>query len=153
VPEVPDGYEMVADTAGFALAVPSVWDRVKEEPAGQVTYAGSTGMSHILVGVVHDAPYTSLENLTALEANSRKRNPGYQRLRLEANTFQGRPGALWEYTYTDPAGRRIHAIDQSYIAEDGTEYAIYFTVQDDSWDVARETFDVALSTWTLNDVD
>ncbi|MEU0658067.1 zinc-ribbon domain-containing protein [Streptomyces lavendulocolor] len=153
VPEVPDGYEMVADTAGFAFAVPSVWDRVKEEPAGQVTYAGSTGMSHILVGVVHDAPYTSLENLTALEANSRKKNPGYQRLRLEANTFQGRPGALWEYTYTDPAGRRIHAIDQSYIAEDGTEYAIYFTVQDDSWDVARETFDVALSTWTLNDVD
>ncbi|GGU60432.1 hypothetical protein [Streptomyces lavendofoliae] len=152
-PDVPEGYRMVADPAGFSLAVPSVWDRVKEEPAGQVTYAGSTGMSHLLVGVVHAAPYTSLENLTALEANSRKRNPGYQRLRLEANTFQGRPGAIWEYTYTDKGGRRIHAVDQSYIAEDGTEYAVYFTVQDDSWDVARETFDVALSTWTLNDVD
>ncbi|MFF8288452.1 hypothetical protein ACF068_04350 [Streptomyces sp. NPDC016309] len=150
-PAVPEGYRMVADPAGFSFAVPSVWRRVGEEPAGQITYAGSTGMSHLLVGVVHDAPYTSLGNLTALEANSREKNPDYRRVRLEANTFQGRPGAVWEYTYTDRAGRLIHAIDQSYVARDGTEYAVYFTVQDDSWDVARETFDVALSTWRPHD--
>ncbi|MEE1751823.1 hypothetical protein [Streptomyces sp. SP18CS02] len=152
-PAVPDGYRMVADVAGFSFAVPEVWDRVKEEPQGQVTYAGSTGMAHFLVGVVPDAPYTSLENLTTLESNSRKKNVGYQRLRLEANTFQGRPGAIWEYTYKDGSGRTIHGIDQSYIAEDGTEYAIYFTAQEDGWEDAGETFDVAVSTWTLNDVD
>ncbi|WP_039947383.1 zinc-ribbon domain-containing protein [Streptomyces sp. NRRL S-118] len=152
-PAVPEGYRLVSDTAGFSFAVPSVWDRVKEEPKGQITYAGSTGMAHFLVGVIHDAPYTSLENLTTLEANSRKRNAGYQRLRLEANTFQGRPGAIWEYTYTDEGGRTIHAVDQSYIAADGTEYAVYFTAQEDAWDTARETFQVALDTWTLNDVD
>ncbi|MFJ8589138.1 zinc-ribbon domain-containing protein [Streptomyces sp. NPDC093595] len=152
-PAVPEGYRLVSDSAGFSFAIPSVWDRVKEEPKGQITYAGSTGMAHFLVGVIHDAPYTSLENLTTLEANSRKRNAGYQRLRLEANTFQGRPGAIWEYTYTDEGGRTIHAVDQSYIAADGTEYALYFTAQEDAWDTARETFEVALETWTLNDVD
>jgi hypothetical protein len=152
-PAVPEGYRLVSDSAGFSFAIPSVWDRVKEEPKGQITYAGSTGMAHFLVGVIHDAPYTSLENLTTLEANSRKRNAGYQRLRLEANTFQGRPGAIWEYTYTDEGGRTIHAVDQSYIAADGTEYALYFTAQEDAWDTARETFEVALETWTLNDAD
>ncbi|MFJ8694304.1 hypothetical protein [Streptomyces roseolilacinus] len=151
-PSVPAGYELVSDTAGFAFAVPSGWDRVSEKQ-GQITYAGPTGMSHFLVGVVRDAPYTSLENLTTLEAGSRKRNADYRRVRLEANTFQGRPGAIWEYTYTDEAGETVHAVDQAYVADDGTEYAVYFTARERDWSEARRTFDVALSTWMLNDVD
>ncbi|GGP92258.1 zinc-ribbon domain-containing protein [Streptomyces roseolilacinus] len=151
-PSVPAGYELVSDTAGFAFAVPSGWDRVSEKQ-GQITYAGPTGMSHFLVGVVRDAPYTSLENLTTLEAASRKRNADYRRVRLEANTFQGRPGAIWEYTYTDEAGETVHAVDQAYVADDGTEYAVYFTARERDWSEARRTFDVALSTWMLNDVD
>ncbi|MFJ6996258.1 hypothetical protein [Streptomyces sp. NPDC003090] len=151
-PTVPEGYEMAVDTAGFAFAVPAGWERVSEKQ-GQITYAGPTGMSHFLVGVVHDAPYTPLENLTSLEANSRKNRADYQRVRLEANTFQGRPGAIWEYTYTDEAGETVHAADQSYIADDGTEYAVYFTARERDWSEARKAFDTALATWTLNDVD
>ncbi|KUH35423.1 MULTISPECIES: hypothetical protein [Streptomyces] len=151
-PTVPAGYALVSDVEGFAFAVPSGWQRVSAKQ-GQITYAGPTGMAHFLVGVVRDAPYTSLENLTGLEANSRKRNAGYQRVRLEANTFQGRPGAIWEYTYRDRSGETVHAVDQSYVAEDGTEFAIYFTARERDWSSARETFDVALSTWALNDVD
>ncbi|URM92848.1 hypothetical protein LUW75_09360 [Streptomyces sp. MRC013] len=149
---VPDGYELVSDTAGFAFAVPAGWERVSEE-RGQITYAGPTGMSHFLVGVVRDAPYTSLENLTALEKRSRERNAEYRRVRLEANTFRGRPGAVWEYTYRDGAGETVHAADQAYVAEDGTEYAVYFTARERDWPEARRTFDVALSTWTLDGAD
>ncbi|MFG3495531.1 zinc-ribbon domain-containing protein [Streptomyces sp. NPDC047928] len=151
-PAVPPGFRLVADTAGFAFAVPTLWDRVSERQ-GQITYAGSTGMAHLLVGVVHDAPYTSLDNLRSLEANSRRNNADYRRLRLEANTFQGRPGAIWEYTYKDKAGETVHAVDQAYIAEDGTEYAVYYTDRERNWSVTSETFDVALATWTLHDVD
>ncbi|MFJ3162948.1 hypothetical protein [Streptomyces kanasensis] len=151
-PTVPAGYALVSDVEGFAFAVPSGWERVSAKQ-GQITYAGPTGMAHFLVGVVRNAPYTSLENLTGLEANSRKRNAGYQRVRLEANTFQGRSGAIWEYTYRDESGETVHAVDQAYVAEDGTEYAIYFTARERDWSSARETFDVALSTWALNDVD
>ncbi|MEU2179741.1 hypothetical protein ABZ579_02500, partial [Streptomyces thermolilacinus] len=151
-PTVPDGYELAVDTAGFAFAVPAGWERVSEK-RGQITYAGPTGMSHFLVGVVRDAPYTSLENLTTLEGNSRAKRADYRRVRLEANTFQGRPGAIWEYTYTDEAGGTIHAADQSYIADDGTEYAVYFTARERDWSEAREAFDTALATWTLTDVD
>ncbi|MEV1053605.1 zinc ribbon domain-containing protein [Streptomyces sp. NPDC049887] len=149
-PGVPEGFKRVNDPAGFSFAIPSVWYRQKEVN-GQITYAGSTGMSHLLVGVVRSAPYTSLENLTAIEARSRSRNADYRRLRLETNTFHGRPGAVWEYTYTHAAsGETIHGIDQSYIAEDGTEYAIYFRERDLYWADTAHVFETALATWTAD---
>lgn len=50
------------------------------------------------------------------------------------NTFRGLPGAIWEYTYQDKqSGEAIHAIDQSYIADDGTEYATCTTERDRYW--------------------
>ncbi|MFG2760069.1 hypothetical protein [Streptomyces wuyuanensis] len=149
-PGVPEGFKRVNDPAGFSFAIPSVWYRQKEVN-GQITYAGSTGMSHILVGVVRSAPYTSLENLTAIEAKSRSKNADYRRLRLETNSFHGRPGAIWEYTYTHAeSGETIHGIDQSYIAEDGTEYAIYFTERDLYWADTEHVFETALSTWSAD---
>ncbi|MEV5601374.1 zinc-ribbon domain-containing protein [Streptomyces sp. NPDC052299] len=152
-PVIPAGYGVVADTAGFALALPDDWERQGEENH-QVTYAASAGDTRLLkVGVIADAPYTSYENFTALEKTATANQRNYQQVQLSANTFQGRPGALWEYTYEDKSGRPVHAIDQSYIAEDGTEYAIYVTDRDVDWAGAREVFDTALSTWMLNDID
>ncbi|MEU2022429.1 zinc ribbon domain-containing protein [Streptomyces sp. NPDC016469] len=149
----PDGYSVVADTAGFSLALPDDWERQGEENH-QVTYARSPGDTGLLkVGVIADAPYTSYENFKALEKTASAHQRNYQQVQLSANTFQGRPGARWEYTYEDRSGLPIHAIDQSYIAEDGTEYAIYVTERDVDWAGAREVFDTALSTWMLNDVD
>ncbi|NEC63844.1 hypothetical protein G3I41_04195, partial [Streptomyces sp. SID9727] len=152
-PVVPDGYGIVADTAGFALALPDDWERQGEENH-QVTYARSPGDTRVLeVGVTADAPATSYENAKALEKTASADRRNYQQVQLSANTFQGRPGARWEYTYEDGNGQPVHAIDQRYIAEDGTEYAIHVTERDVDWAGAREVFDTALSTWMLNDVD
>ncbi|MYQ78230.1 zinc-ribbon domain-containing protein [Streptomyces sp. SID4923] len=149
----PEGYSVVADTAGFSLALPDDWERQGEKDH-QVTYAASAGDTALLkVGVIADAPYTSYENFQALEKTASANQRNYQQVQLSANTFQGRPGARWEYTYEDKSGQTVHAIDQSYIAEDGTEYAIYVTERDVDWVAAREVFDTALSTWMLNDVD
>ncbi|MGC5410400.1 hypothetical protein ACPXCX_42805, partial [Streptomyces sp. DT225] len=149
----PDGYSVVADTAGFSLALPDDWERQGEENH-QVTYARSPGDTGLLkVGVIADAPSTSYENFKALEKTASANQRNYQQVQLSANTFQGRPGARWEYTYEDESGQTVHAIDQSYIAEDGTEYAVYVTERDVDWVGAREVFDTALSTWMLNDVD
>ncbi|WP_206307687.1 hypothetical protein [Streptomyces sp. A0958] len=151
VPTVPDGYRLVSDTAGFAFAVPDLWERQGEENH-RVTYSRSAGHAELEVGVVRDAPYTSYENFKALEKTADADRKGYQQIQLTANTFQGRQGARWEYTY-EKGGVTIHAIDQSYIAEDGTEYAIHVTERDVEWVDAREVFDTILSTWMLNDVD
>ncbi|WP_326767128.1 zinc-ribbon domain-containing protein [Streptomyces sp. NBC_01591] len=152
-PTVPEGFRLVSDTAGFSFAVPTVWDRRSEEN-NQITYAGSTGRAALKVGVIRNAPYSSYENFVTLERTADANQKNYRRLELTANSFQGRPGAIWEYTYEDrESGETIHAIDQSYIADDGTEYAIYTTERDTEWPGARRIFDTALSTWMLNDTD
>ncbi|MCX4846084.1 hypothetical protein [Streptomyces sp. NBC_00893] len=152
-PTVPEGFRLVSDTAGFSFAVPTVWDR-RSEKNHQITYAGSTGRAALKVGVIRDAPYSSYENFVTLERTADANQKNYRRIGLSANSFQGRPGAIWEYTYEDrESGETIHAIDQSHIADDGTEYAVYTTERDTQWPDARRIFDTALSTWTLNDID
>ncbi|MEV5608125.1 hypothetical protein [Streptomyces sp. NPDC052225] len=155
LPDIPDGYHQVFDEKGFSFAVPEVWQRQGVENGSQITYAGSTGQEHFLIGVIPDAPYTSYDNFLAMEKHLKadKKKSGYQRLRLEKNTFQGRTGALWEYTYENEAGQTVHGIDQAYIAADGTEFAILLSVQDDVWSQSEEIYRVALDTWRLTDTD
>lgn len=150
-PEVPAGYRRVSDPAGFSLAVPDVWSRQGAD-RGQITYAGSTGMEHLLIGVVRDPPYaSSYDNFLTIERKARANQKDFRRLRLEHNTFQGRPGAIWEYTFTDrQTGETLHAIDQGYIAANGTDYSIYTKARDRDWSYARKTFDTALLTWALD---
>ncbi|MEN8653999.1 hypothetical protein ABCR94_26195 [Streptomyces sp. 21So2-11] len=150
-PEVPSGFRQVADPAGFSFAIPNLWTREKAVN-GQITYAGSTGLEHLLVGVVRNPPYaSSYDNFVGIEKKSKANQRNYQRLRLEQNTFQGRPGALWEFTFTDKqSGETLHAIDQGYIAENGIDYSIYTKSRDRDWQYARQTFDTALATWTLD---
>ncbi|MEU6845240.1 zinc ribbon domain-containing protein [Streptomyces sp. NPDC046716] len=150
-PAVPTGYRRVVDPQGFSFAVPGTWSRTGVKNGSQITYSGGTGQEKYLVGVIPMAPYTSYENLRNLEKHAEEdpKKTGYQRIRLEPNTFQGRPGALWEYTYEDESGRLLHGIDQSYIAADGTEYAIFLTGRDDSWAGLRETYRIGLDSWRL----
>ncbi|MEU6391911.1 hypothetical protein [Streptomyces sp. NPDC046939] len=155
MPDVPAGYHQVFDEKGFSFVIPDVWDRVGMRNGSQITYAGSTGMEKYVIGVIRNAPYTSHENLLAmekhLEEDSKKSN--YQRIRLETNTFQGREGALWEYTYENEAGQTIHGIDQSYITPDGTEYTIFLTGKEDLWTDLAGTYQVGLDSWRLTDID
>jgi hypothetical protein len=148
--ELPDSYHQLTDPMGFSLAVPDVWAREGVKNGTQVTYAGSTGLEHIQVGVIANAGYTSYDNFLTLEKTAKKKDTDYRRITLESNTFQGRAGAIWEYTYTDESGRTVHAKDQSYVADDGTEYAIMLVGYDDMWesDLAG-TFQVALDSWQL----
>ncbi|MGV9880552.1 hypothetical protein [Streptomyces sp. NPDC003006] len=153
--EVPKGSQRVTDSEGFSLAVPEGWTRQSVDPErpGQITYAGSTGREEFLVGVVTDAPYTSYENFANIEQHTKSApdKSDYGRIRMEENTFQGQDGAIWEYTYTDEAGRTIHAINQSYVAENGTEYAIQLSWREGFWPTGEgaKTHRTALETWRL----
>ncbi|WP_237330991.1 hypothetical protein [Streptomyces sp. BA2] len=153
-PELPAGSDLVSDVSGFEFAVPEGWTRQGEERPGQIVYAGSTGREGFIVGVVPNATYTSYENFTTIEKDAKKdpKKSDYQRIRLEPNTFQGRSGAIWEYTYTDTAGREIHALNQSYVADNGTEYAIQLSWRADFWPAGEgeKVHGTALEHWRLN---
>ncbi|WP_329571361.1 zinc ribbon domain-containing protein [Streptomyces sp. NBC_01361] len=148
---VPSGYRKVADPMGFSFVIPDVWSREGVENGSQITYAGSTGAEHYLIGVIPNAGYTSYDNILNMEKHAKedKKKQDYQRIDLRRNTFQGRQGAIWEYTYRDEGGRTMHGIDQSYVAEDGTEYTIFLVGQQDVWADLKKTYRTGLESWRL----
>ena len=74
-----------------------------------------------------------------------------RRGQLIENTYQGRPGALWEFTHIpepDEGTLKRHVIDQAFVAADGTEYAILAAGRAELWDANKDVvFSTALNTF------
>ncbi|MGI5349517.1 hypothetical protein ACQEU8_15145 [Streptomyces sp. CA-250714] len=147
--DLPAGFTRADDPKGFSVGVMEGWQR--RAKGTQVDYEAPTGGDYLRVGIIENAGQSSYDNFRTLEKGAAKRD-GYRRLELTKNTFRGRPGARWEFVYTsDDSGRTIHAIDQAYVSEDGTEYSLYVESRYDEWDPDREqVFSTALSTWDEN---
>jgi hypothetical protein len=65
--------------------------------------------------------------------------PGYQRLQLAAATFDGFPGALWEFTYPSGAST-LHAADLGFITG-RYGFALYFQTRDTDWQRLQPLFE------------
>ncbi|MCC3779577.1 hypothetical protein K6I33_005386, partial [Streptomyces sp. UNOB3_S3] len=150
---VPPGYTMQSDSLGFRLAVPDGWKR-GDKGNFQIDYEPGTGGSYLRVGLLLKSPQTAYDHFLELEKTLKEKNSTYQRVALDANTFQGRPGARWEFTWVQrDTGRTMHAVDQAYMNEAGTEYAVYFQARDEYWAGSRKVFDTAVATWSVIPVD
>ncbi|MFF4348026.1 protein kinase [Streptomyces sp. NPDC001530] len=148
---VPDNWVRVDDVEGFSLALPSKsWKR--QANGTQVDYTPDGGEHFVRIAVDDspdfDNPYMHQldleQQLTKLQA--------YKRVSLQANTFRDCHGSLWDFTWTAlpkqtpfPGPRR--AIEQTYLARDGVEYAIYMSAPAADWDTARQQFDAILRGW------
>ncbi|MFF3616224.1 serine/threonine-protein kinase [Streptomyces sp. NPDC002580] len=148
---VPDSWVRVDDEAGFSLALPGKnWKR--ETNGSQVDYTPDGGEHFVRIAVEvspdFEDPYSHQkdleEQLTKLQ--------DYHRVSLEEKTFRDCRGSLWDFTWTAlpkqtkfPGERR--AIEQTYLARNGVEYAIYMSAPAEDWDTAREQFDVILRGW------
>ncbi|MFE9393361.1 hypothetical protein [Streptomyces sp. NPDC006784] len=146
---LPEGFTRADDPEGFSVGVREGWQRTVQ--GTQIDYEAPGSDDYLRIGIIRNTGQTSYENFRTLEKGAAKRD-GYRRLELTANTFRGRPGARWEFVYTsDDTGRTIHAVDQAYVAEDGTEYSIYAESGYDTADPGREqVFSTALRTWDEN---
>ncbi|MFE0188245.1 hypothetical protein [Streptomyces sp. NPDC058989] len=148
---VPAGFVQKDDPNGFSVAVRQDW---KREPKGtQTDYKAPVGKQYLRIGVIANAPQSSYDNFLTMEKGAGKRT-NYQRMELKRNTFRGSPGARWEFTYVNDTGNTVHAVDQAYLAADGTEYSIYYECLEALY--APETdkiFSTALATWSVSDVD
>ncbi|KJS61523.1 hypothetical protein [Streptomyces rubellomurinus] len=69
---------------------------------------------------------------------------GYTRISLRANTFQGNPGAFWEFTFD-----QAHLGAQSFLAPNGNEYTVYLSVPEADWAAYQPVLATALTTLTL----
>ncbi|WP_158678651.1 hypothetical protein [Streptomyces sulphureus] len=150
--ELPDGFSLRRDPAGFTVGVMDGWERTAE--GTRVDYAPPTGPERLRIGAVEATGASPLENFRALEEQAQHRE-GYERHELRADTFRGRPGARWEFSHTDEeSGRRLHTVDQAYVAEDGTEYSIRFEGRAEAWDPHEDVvLSTALHTWEVPGAD
>ncbi len=147
----PKGYMRMTSPEGFSLAVPEVWHR-ENKGSGQIDYAGSTGPGHLRIGIVPSGGTASYDHFLEMEKVV-SRQEGYQRLQMTRNTFRGRPGALWEWTWKEKNGEVMHALNQAYVDEAGTEYAIMFAERERLYPDARNVFDTALTFWWVGPYD
>jgi hypothetical protein len=66
-------------------------------------------------------------------------NSGYRRVRIEPTTFQGLPGAVWEYTYGD-GGARLRAVDLGFVTGD-YGFALNFQTREADWERLQPVFE------------
>lgn len=147
---VPDNWHRVDDVEGFSLALPKGWER--QANGTQVDYTPDGG-EHFVRIAVDDSPDFDNPYMHQLDLEQQlTKLSEYQRVSLQANTFRDCHGSLWDFTWTAlpkqtpfPGPRR--AIEQTYLARDGVEYAIYMSAPAAGWDTARQQFDAILRGW------
>ncbi|MFJ7587287.1 serine/threonine-protein kinase [Streptomyces sp. NPDC097617] len=144
----PVGWKKVTDPTGFSLFVPDGWTRQMD--GNQIDYTPDNGKHFIRIAADSTPDYENpYVHLLDLEKQVAKRTD-YKRQRLNQNTFRDSTrAALWDFTWMEKgtqAGPR-RAIEQMYVAPDGTEYAIYMSGPVSDWSTTRQQFDIVLSGW------
>ncbi|MFF4981491.1 serine/threonine-protein kinase [Streptomyces sp. NPDC001046] len=152
---VPEGWTRHDDPAGFSLYLPEGWKRKPFGTQGeikQIDYTPDDGRHFVRIAVDPSPdfadPYAHQLDLE----QQLQRLVDYTRVRLERNVYRDREGALWEYTWTAlakdikfPGPRR--AVEQTYVARDGTEYALYMSAPAADWAVVHKQFTSILQSW------
>ncbi|MFF9807175.1 serine/threonine-protein kinase [Streptomyces coeruleorubidus] len=152
---VPAGWTRRDDPAGFSLYLPKGWKRKTFGPQGELKQIDYTpdGGRHFVRIAVDTSPDFADPYAHQLDLEQQlQRLVDYRRVKLERNVYRDRDGALWEYTWTAqakdtkfPGPRR--AIEETYVARDGTEYALYMSAPAQDWAKARKQFTSLLQGW------
>ncbi|MET9680284.1 protein kinase domain-containing protein [Streptomyces coeruleorubidus] len=152
---VPAGWTRRDDPAGFSLYLPKGWKRKTFGPQGELRQIDYTpdGGRHFVRIAVDTSPDFADPYAHQLDLEQQLQDlVDYKRVKLERNVYRDRDGALWEYTWTAqakdtefPGPRR--AIEETYVARDGTEYALYMSSPAEDWARARKQFTSLLQGW------
>ncbi|MFH8795453.1 hypothetical protein [Streptomyces sp. NPDC017941] len=145
-PEAPENYRIAKDPRGFALAVPKGYVR---ETDGPRTYYSSPG-GVVRIGIDKDTPRAG----TPLAAQRRSHAAGPRDLRgyrdgeVTGTTRNGRPAALWQYTWDGSGadGGARHTFDLCW-EENGRMYHVWVSSPVGRAGEARRYFDTAVDTF------
>ncbi|MGW2721875.1 serine/threonine-protein kinase [Streptomyces sp. NPDC001492] len=144
VPAVPTGYHLVKADTGISVPVRDGWTR-KTLPGGEVGYIDQSGRVGLRVNVVQFAGTDPVRHWRDTEEDQTRRdNPGYERVRMTETTFRGRPAGYWEFTF-DGRARKYRAAELAFAGTDGTQYVIYLSAPNAQWGEYRPVFDAAVN--------
>ncbi|MEU3931743.1 protein kinase [Streptomyces sp. NPDC029044] len=152
---VPASWTRYDDPAGFSLYLPKGWKRKpfgKQGELKQIDYSPDGGRHFVRIAVDTSPDFA---DPYAHQLDLEQQLQGlvdYKRVTLERNVYRDRESARWEYTWTAqpkdikfPGPRR--AVEETYVARDGTEYALYMSVPAADWATARKQFTSLLQGW------
>ncbi|WP_185843813.1 serine/threonine-protein kinase [Streptomyces sp. WAC 05379] len=141
-PPVPSGYHLEDAGSGLSVPVPDGWEP-KTLPGGELAYVDPTGLVGLRVNVVEFAGTDPVQHWRETEEEQTRRdNPGYERVRMASTTFRGRPAGYWEFTF-DGTARKFRAAELAFASDDGTQYVIYLSAPNARWHEYRPVFENA----------
>ncbi|MFD5842692.1 serine/threonine-protein kinase [Streptomyces chartreusis] len=141
-PPVPSGYHLEDAGSGLSVPVPDGWEP-KTLPGGELAYVDPTGLVGLRVNVVEFAGTDPVQHWRETEEEQTRRdNPGYERVRMASTTFRGRPAGYWEFTF-DGTARKFRAAELAFASDDGTQYVIYLSAPNAQWHEYRPVFENA----------
>ncbi|MEU6301603.1 serine/threonine-protein kinase [Streptomyces chartreusis] len=148
-PPVPGGYHLEDAGSGLSVPVPDGWEP-KTLPGGELAYVDPTGLVGLRVNVVEFAGTDPVQHWRETEEEQTRRdNPGYERVRMASTTFRGRPAGYWEFTF-DGTARKFRAAELAFASDDGTQYVIYLSAPNAQWHENRPVFENATNGARVN---
>jgi hypothetical protein len=152
---VPDSWKPVEDPLGFGLSLPDGWERTVYQDDGdlqQIDYTPDGGKHFVRIALDKSPDFSDPYAHQIDLEQQLKRLVAYNRVTLEKNVYRDRDGSEWEYTWTAqakdtefPGPRR--AIEETYVARNGTEYAIYMSSPAADWATTAKQFRSVLQSW------
>ncbi|MWA13037.1 serine/threonine-protein kinase [Streptomyces sp. BA2] len=145
-PEAPEGYRVTKDRRGFTLAVPHGFTREVDGPRVFYKSAGGT----FRIGIKESAPEPGgpLAVQRRSDAKGPENNPGYRDGEVTETSHNGRPAALWQFSwdgFTAAEGDR-HTYDLCW-EEGGRMYDVWVSAPIDKAEEGRRYFDTAVDSF------
>lgn len=144
---IPDGYELVKDPLGFALAVPEGFAREYKAPR---VYYNSPGMEfRIGIHVQEQSAEGPLGLSRKADAKGPQDYPGYRSGQVIETEHNGRPAALWAFIWNGSAddGGSRQTYDVSW-NENGKMYDLWLSAPVGEKSVGKQHFDTAAATFS-----
>ena len=136
---VPEGFRLHRDPTGFAVAVPDGW---RERRQGTRVYFDGPDGRFLQIDQTDDPKGDPVADWRRQERSVSQRVPGYELLGIEAVDYRGWPAADWEFLRDSASGTRLHVRNRAVVTDpEDHAYALYWSVPEDDWDDALETFD------------
>ncbi|MEV8318774.1 serine/threonine-protein kinase [Streptomyces sp. NPDC059900] len=145
-PEAPEGYRVTKDVRGFTLAVPDGFRREVDGP--RVFYKSPGGTFRIGIKESDPEPGGPLAVQRRSDADGPEKNPGYRDGEVTETSHNGRPAALWQFTwdgFTAAEGDR-HTYDLCW-QEGDRMYEVWVSAPVGRAKEARRYFDTAVDSF------
>ncbi|CAM5354374.1 non-specific serine/threonine protein kinase OS=Streptomyces alboniger OX=132473 GN=CP975_21345 PE=4 SV=1 [Streptomyces alboniger] len=145
-PQAPEGYRLVKDPEGFAIAVPRGFARRTD--GVRIFYVSPSGTYRVGIKESDPEPGGPLAAQRRAADEGPRTNPGYRNGDVTETTRNGRPAALWEFIRDDPgtAGGERQTYDLCW-REGGRMYDVWVSGPAEESEQVRKYFDTAVDTF------